>query len=584
MPGEVGEIMQSGQINASQLMASFLRSENEKIGQSITRSDFAGELKKFIAAPANDTGAAGKFWGLSAAKPESANAPGPGLQASNAGTQGAPETKTSRSSTIQERKNATAARTKIDAINSKSKQEASLYVTDPAIADTVLTDLQYPAETRKACKVDQNQEGSISFKELKYLLNTQPTIASENLAQVPAEHARALVESLVTRECGTKQQGLPSAGAFQSSVRIKAEGSYTPGEFRGLLEKVLQQADAAREQLTGSESLSGSAETAKTAAGMKTGQTESLVASVLPSFISADSENASTKKTIVSIAESASSEAQGASAGDVREHSIEAVSDNLKSDERPIAAKISMEARDREWAARGMEAGIKGGSGRAGSSPDTAAASPSVRQQAVQMPVESLDPILKNLDAMTASAGPQQPKVESDATPAPGGPHEGSVAQAQNLAPPVKGVEKQADRARRTLSLSRLPQDAAGQSEATRIKTVAAEYPSSEWSFDNGQNQAARSSQESQAMAPAPTTGRMEIPAQLRETSRGVETGGKEKTPSKILGKTTEKAVPPDESPTGESSDSMESCGLRADFPTAAFLASSLFVNRSRSL
>ncbi len=111
--------MQSGQINASQLMASFLRSENEKIGQSITRSDFAGELKKFIAAPANDTGAAGKFWGLSAAKPESANAPGPGLQASNAGTQGAPETKTSRSSTIQERKNATAARTKIDAINSK---------------------------------------------------------------------------------------------------------------------------------------------------------------------------------------------------------------------------------------------------------------------------------------------------------------------------------------------------------------------------------------------------------------------------------------------------------------------------------
>ncbi|MGA2401105.1 MAG: hypothetical protein ABSG91_05280 [Syntrophobacteraceae bacterium] len=576
--------MQSIQVTASQLLASFLGSENEKIGHGIIKGDFSGELKKFIAAPANDARVPGDPWRLSAAKPESANAPDPGLKASSDGTQGAPETKTSQSSTVGELKNAADSRTKIDAIKSKAKKEASLFVTNPAIADTILADLQYPAETRKACKGVQNKEGSVSIKDLKSLLDTQPTIGPANLAQVPAEHVRTLVESIIAREGGTKQERLASAGTLQSSVRIKTEGFYTPGQFRGLIEKVLQQADTAQKQLTGSGSLSGSAETAKTAAGMKTGQTVSLVASVLPSFISVDSENASTKQTFVPAVKSTPSEVQSVSAQDVCEHSIEAVSDNLKSDERLIAGKISMKARDRERAALGMEAGTKGVSGRAGSSPDPAAASPSVRHEAVRMPVEGLDPILENFDATIVSAGLQHPEVEADVTPAPGGPHEGSVAQAQNLAPPVKGVEKQADRARLTLSSSRLPQDVAGQSEAARIKTVAAEYPSSEWSFDSDQNRTAGSSQEIQVKAPVPTTYQTEISAQLRETSRGVETDGKEKTPSEILGKTAEKQVPTVESTAGKLSDSVERFGLTAGFSTAAFLESSLLVNRSGSL
>ncbi|MGA2401106.1 MAG: hypothetical protein ABSG91_05285, partial [Syntrophobacteraceae bacterium] len=155
--------MQSGQVNASQLRGSFLGSENEKTDHTVTWGDFAGELKKFIAAPANDARVHGESWRSSAAKPESANAPDPGLKASSAGTQGARETKTSRSSTIRERKNAADSRTKMDAIKSKVKKEASLFVTNPAIADTILADLQYPAETRKACKGVQNQEGTISI-------------------------------------------------------------------------------------------------------------------------------------------------------------------------------------------------------------------------------------------------------------------------------------------------------------------------------------------------------------------------------------------------------------------------------------
>ncbi len=44
--------MQSAQVNASQLLASFLGSENEKIAQAIAPHDFAGELKKLMPATA----------------------------------------------------------------------------------------------------------------------------------------------------------------------------------------------------------------------------------------------------------------------------------------------------------------------------------------------------------------------------------------------------------------------------------------------------------------------------------------------------------------------------------------------------
>ena len=117
----------------------------------------------------------------------------------------------------------------------------SLLVTNPAVANMVLADLQYPAETRQACKGLQNKEGSISVKDLKSLLIPRGRPVSKS-AGVPAEHARALVESIIARGSGTN--GKESApGGTLASVRIKAEGSYTPEEFRSLMEKVVQQAD-----------------------------------------------------------------------------------------------------------------------------------------------------------------------------------------------------------------------------------------------------------------------------------------------------------------------------------------------------
>ena len=333
---------------------------------------------------------------------------------------------------------------------------------------------------------------------------------------------------------------------------------------------MLEVAQTQQKQSTGSGTLSGSAEAAKIPEGLKTSQTEGLTASVLPSFISGDSGtkdcgNVSTK-TVISQAKNPSLETQSVNTGNVYEDSTDSVSDNLKYDERLIAARFSTQNGDLEGAALGTEAGTKGGSGQAGPTTGPAAASPSVPQESVQMPLKGLDAILNNLNAAIVSAGPQ-PELKSAVAPAPGTPHEGSAAQAQNLASTVKGAEKQADRPRGALGSMRLSQDVAEQSDAAQIKAVAAEYPSGERSFD-GDSSLADTSQKIQAKAPASTTGQDKISEEFQQTSPAVESDGK-KTADEASVRTGEEAVSAAEFLSAKSSDSIEGIGQRVDLSTS---------------
>lgn len=167
--------MQSGQVNAAPLLASFLGSENEKIGQTIAQGDFSGELQKLMPVPAKGAGSSARNnW----AKPETAAAANWGSKASAGETPAGAETKSSTVPSTQEPKGATDSRTKISEIKSKAKKELSLMVSNPAIAQTVLGDLQYPAQTKKACEGMQNKDGQISIKDLRSLLDTQASTGS----------------------------------------------------------------------------------------------------------------------------------------------------------------------------------------------------------------------------------------------------------------------------------------------------------------------------------------------------------------------------------------------------------------------
>jgi flagellar hook-length control protein FliK len=544
--------MQSAQVNASQLLASFLGSENEKIAQAIAPHDFAGELKKLM--PATAIGAEPSVRDA-AVKSEKGVAADPRKKSSGAQIPAAAEKISSPAPSIREQSGVTDSRTKINAIKSKAQKEKSLFVTNPAIAATVLADLQYPAETRKACEGMQTKQGLISVKDLKSVLDTQPAIGSEVRAQVPAEHAHALVESIIVKGGGTNQKEFASGGPLQSSVQIKTEGSYTPDEFRGLLEKVLQQADTTQPQIVkpGPQPDPGSA---KTAEGQKIGQTQSLVETVLPSFISTDHENDASRKIFAENSNNHTSEAQSAKARDLRGDSIETVSDNLKSEQQLSTAKFISGGEDHEGVTLVTEAGLKGSG--TGSSTSSASASPSLRQETAGIPVEDLDPVLKYFDARIVSTGSQQPEADAVPTMAPNTPHETLAAQAQNLAPQVKASEKQADGPRGTLSSWRVQQHIAEQTEAARIKTVGAEFPSGERSFDSDPNRAEVLSQESYTKTQAATTGFEKIQALPGENSRSNEIDGKAASANQTSGNS------------GKMSDSIEGLDHREDLSTAA--------------
>jgi hypothetical protein len=575
--------MRSGQINASQLLASFLGSENEKIGQAIAPGDFAGELKKLIPAAASGAGSSA---GNAAAKPEKVDAADPGLKASSGKTLAAAENKSSPSASVPERRGVGDSRTKINAIKSKAKKEQGLVVTNPAIAQTVLADLKCPAQTKNACEGMQNKEGMISIKDMKSLLYTQGAIGSEIHAQVPAEHARALLES-IGMGSSTNQKEFASGGTLKSSVQIKTEGSYTPEEFRGLLEKVLQQADTTqtdkiRAQLAGPASQPGSVRTAQTGEGPKRGQTESLVETVLPTFISTNHENDSNRELFAGNSNDQTSEAQRAKVIDVRENAQKPVSNNSSSDEQSMAAKVASGGEDHEGAALVTEAAMKGGG--TGSSTFPASALPSATQATASIPAKDLDSILKNFDAKILSAGPQQSEANTASTPAPGGPHEALGAQAQNLAPPAKAAEKQANGPRGTSSSSRIVQDITEPTDSPRIKTVAAEFPSSERSFDGNAGRAAVSSPEIQAKVPAPTTGHEKIQEQSAETQQGVKSDAEAGSANQILGNTGEKAVPDAVYMAGKLSNSIEGPDHAADLSTAMQSGDPVSKNEAQAL
>jgi len=547
--------MESVQVSASQLLASFLGSEKEKIGQGIVQGDFSGELKKLMPQTANpskiETGTSGKDAAAGSDKgnavdsklqtslakapnAQSATAPANGTSGAAQAPSGATKTKNSLPSSVNGQKNATDSKSTITAIKEKARKEETSFVTNPAMAATVLADLQCPAETINACKDAQNKDGCISIKNLKTLLNTQPATASESSPQVPAEHARALLESIIAGNGGTYGKVSASGTASKSSVQIKTEGSYTPDEFRGLLEKVLQQTDTTGSKAAGLRSQPDSGEAAQTAQTiqmaqtLKTSQTENLLSSVLPSFIT-DRGNGLNGKILAADSVNPESEASAAKVSEVRENAVENVSDSLKSDIKQSTAKIAPVAEELKATVQDIKAAATAGISE--TSTGSAGASPAV-QESSGAPVKNLDPVLKYFDASIVSSAPLQSEAKAAESPAvAAGPHEVLAAQAQNLAAQVKGVEKQADKPQAALSSGKLAQDITQLSDAARIKTVPTEFPSDKSSSDDSSNLAADSASNTQTQAQTAKLDSKDPQAQFEDLLQTVVTDGTKTKP-----------------------------------------------------
>jgi hypothetical protein len=497
------------QVNASQLMSSFLGGEKEKIGQGIVASDFGGELKKLISPTA---GAAKREADVSTGdagiKPGKESGTEPGSAASTAGTlDSCHETKGTLSSVKKQQKSTANPKSKISAIEAKAKEQKNLLVTNPAITESVLADLKYPAETIKACKDILNKDGSISIKDLKLLLSFQSASDPGSGAQVPAEHARVLVESIIAKNGENAGKASASGEKFNSSVKIKEGGSYSSDEFRGLLDNVLEEAESRRTLVSDLKLEQGSrgttqtttkaANTAQTidlAQVPKTGQTEMLTTTILPSFILDDHEGDPAGKVPAATAINAKPEAQSGNAADDNQNSSEALSNGLKSD-KLSSDKILSEQAGLQAPSSPANALTEGS--ETGSSSNSEYVSFPARQSSEDASIKDLEPILKNFDAKIVSVEPQQhPETATDAAAAPGESHQGLIAQVQNLAFQVKGAEKQADKPGEG-SNSETVREIAEQSGTDPLKTVSAEHPSDGTPSDGSTKQFAAADRQS---------------------------------------------------------------------------------------
>jgi flagellar hook-length control protein FliK len=459
--------MQSEQVRASQLLGSFLGSESDKITKSVVRSGFAGELKKLIPESAGGT-----------VEPSDGTVSSEGQAASG--------TKTCGRSSGRMHKVATDSKAKTQ--KSKAKSGENVFVTNSAAASTILADLQYPAETRQACKSLQNKQGEISIKDLKSFLNSKSTVDSATPAEVPAEHVQALVNSIIVKGESTAQKGTASGSNLQAGVQVKAEGSYTRSEVLGLLEKVIQQVESAQAKPGDSGTSTGSAQTIKGNGGLKDGQARSLTASALPSFVLGDSEHSGAERNLALGIKNPALETRSANVPVQAEDSLEVVQDKSEVCPTPDGAKTVSADYSRETASLGKTVGSEVGGSGPGGQGGADAVSASARQKTAEVPVSSLDSILKGFDATIVSTGQQQAGTKVAEDPVLGSTLGSSIAQAQNLASNVKGAEKEADRSLSAPSSSKQSQESAEHFDAEQIKAAPAEHTSSESSFDGDRN------------------------------------------------------------------------------------------------
>ncbi len=308
--------MQAGSLNAAMLLAKVLEGERGKIGNGIAKSDFAGELKKLLPKKNAKTGTTGTSESAtvqtgSGEVPEALKAVG--AEQTQTSTQAAESTgkyRTARSSTD--------AAAKIKTLNNRAKNSKTLYITDPVLVESTLAKLHYPPDTIKAAESMRARDGSISLKDFANLLqkkadttaataaSAQGTAAAAEKVLIPAAAARAVIAAIAAKTSGSGHGSTQSSSkTLKSSIAKQVPAGkeyYTVEEFQGLLENILEKASGTTTETAATVQKQGAVTTRKlndstsekeeprisgqVDVAPKQGQTESIAATVLPSFIS----------------------------------------------------------------------------------------------------------------------------------------------------------------------------------------------------------------------------------------------------------------------------------------------------------
>ncbi|MEN6441069.1 MAG: flagellar hook-length control protein FliK [Syntrophobacter sp.] len=304
--------MQAGSVNASVLLASFLGSEHEKIGQEISRSDFAGELEKYRAPTKREATEAESVEDRPSRDQQGSTTLSKRRQAQVESEDSVDDTSKTKSARTRSSR-AAESRARIKDLKATAENGENLFITNPLLAESILSELHYPSETIKACKNLQNKDGWISIADFKALLAKQATTSSSqqsqaqpgSQAQISTAQVQALLGTIVQKlgKDATSSTGTAKAARVQTTPPASSQtsGNCTIADLRAMIDQVLQQADA---ESTADKSLARTPIAPSSAAAAqeaqitgdvmmtpKQGQTESVTAATVPSFVSDDLTN-----------------------------------------------------------------------------------------------------------------------------------------------------------------------------------------------------------------------------------------------------------------------------------------------------
>jgi hypothetical protein len=477
--------MLSESVHASQLLASYLEKEHDKIGQGIIKSDFAGELQKHFPAQTPSTGTI----------PSTLSANASDVAGGNNSSAAASPTTAPSNAKVSGKQNDADPGTKIQTLKTKAKNQDRLYVADPAKVEAILAQFQYPAETIKACQTIQNKDGMISLGDLKNLLNKQGPVQSAMPGAISPEQAQALIGAILAKNSDTGQNAAQFGNAnLLQSIQMKTDAPYTVDEFKALIDKILQQTKTNDATVVSKAANVNTTQiVGQTPVTAKTGQSESLTASIIPSFFSNEADNY--KNTAIKKSLGADNEEPVPPSGNVMLQK-----DRETQAKVPEALVAKAQANQNEPVSSGYTAVDNGDIPQLqqtnAAQPDAsdkpvASVAPSVdsaSQKTKDVPQQTLDSLLQDFDAKVVSSGPTQADVKTGNTPLPTGTQDIAVSQTQNLAVPAKEAEKQSDKL--ATPNSPLLQDAPEIAAGNQVKTDPIQNSSGDLTGDSNSNQA----------------------------------------------------------------------------------------------
>ena len=325
--------MQPTQVNAAQLLMSFMDSEQGKLSKKIAPSQFSRELEAEQSKLMQNVGG----------NPEQTL-----LGASNQNQNGVDLTPDAKDGIVvlsgKEKARADekafgnqAAQKKASRI-SREKVKESLVFINPLVIEKIVGQLQIPAEKRQACMNAVDSQGSLSLKALSAILTQkagpeQPTMVKPVVA---AQDVRSLINSLRQVQ-GDQVRALPQ-------MEAQGSGSFSLDQFRELLDAVVHQvanAQAGQRQRSTQPSTPGAqtelegSEEAASPSAISPDRVERLTASSLPPFceedISGDKENS---RSVLTRAQSEAPKGEGPDNVDLQAATDEATPEDASSKTR----------------------------------------------------------------------------------------------------------------------------------------------------------------------------------------------------------------------------------------------------------